>query len=75
MSVMDRRWARYLIRLAIFVVSLPAAVLLTFGLVSVFSSGEQWGLMHSSFILFVVPVLALALYTIGHLATSRWPWP
>ena len=56
MSVMDRRWARYLIRLAIFVVSLTAAVLLTFGFVSVFSSGEQWGLMHSSFILFS-PVL------------------
>ena len=75
MSAMDRRWLRYLVRRGIFVASVPAAVLLTFGFVAVFSSGEQWGLMHSSFILFVTPVLVLALYAIGHLATSRWPLP
>jgi hypothetical protein len=74
-SALDRRWVRYLVRLAIFVASLPVAAVLTVGFVTVFSSGEQWGLMHSSFIVFFAPVLALALYAIGHLATSRWPQP
>lgn len=75
MSALDRRWVRWLVRLAALVASVPAAVLLTFGLVALVPSDWQWALAHSGMPLLMIPVLAIAFYLVAHLATSRWPWP
>jgi hypothetical protein len=76
MRALDRRWVRVLVRLATFAASVPAAFLLTVSAVWLFLSGE-WGLSHGNGIVVVMiwPILTAFLYTLGHLATSRWPQP
>jgi hypothetical protein len=76
MSALDRRWVRWLARLAIFAASVPAGLLLTYFFVWIFQGGE-WGLSHGDVIVVVMiwPILTAFLYTLGHVATSRWPLP
>jgi hypothetical protein len=48
---------------------------LTSVLVAIAPADLQWTLMHSGLILLLIPVLTVAFYLVGHLATTRWPWP
>jgi hypothetical protein len=74
-SALDRRWIRWFVRLVLLAASLLAAVLLTSVLVAIAPADLQWTLMHSGLILLLIPVLTVAFYLVGHLATTRWPWP
>jgi hypothetical protein len=76
MSAPDRRWIRWLVRLAVLVVSVPAGLVLAYLSMWLFNGGN--GLGHSDVIVVAMiwPILTVFLYVAGHLATSRWsPWP
>jgi hypothetical protein len=74
MSALDRRWVRWLVRLIIFVASVPAAFLLAYFLALIFQGGT---LSHGDLIVVVMiwPILTLFLWVIGHFATTHWPRP
>jgi hypothetical protein len=75
MSALDRRWLRWVVRLVILLASAPAAILITFGVIALMPVEWQWAQLHNGIIFLVIPVLTVAIYGIGHVATSRWPWP